>query len=76
MERKTYFYVGRVVRINLVLSSFSLYYFSFFRFLRKIIHTLLSIQRKFIWFGWYEDKRIRWIAWDRVCLPKEKGGLG
>jgi hypothetical protein len=34
------------------------------------------IQRNFLWGGGREDKKICWVKWDQICLPKEKGGLG
>ncbi|GAU35675.1 hypothetical protein TSUD_162470 [Trifolium subterraneum] len=30
----------------------------------------------FLWGGGAEDKKICWVKWDQVCLPKDKGGLG
>ena len=37
---------------------------------------LKRIQRSFLWGGGTDHKKIAWIKWDQVCLPKEKGGLG
>jgi hypothetical protein len=34
------------------------------------------IQREFLWGGRRGRKKINWIKWDTVCLPKDKGGLG
>ena len=37
---------------------------------------LKRIQRSFLWGGGTDHKKIAWIKWDHVCLPKEIGGLG
>ncbi|GAU33402.1 hypothetical protein TSUD_20950 [Trifolium subterraneum] len=37
---------------------------------------LARIQRNFLWGGGAEDKKMCWVKWAQVCLPKEKGGLG
>jgi hypothetical protein len=29
-----------------------------------------------LWGGGLEEKKLRWIKWDHICLPKEKAGLG
>jgi hypothetical protein len=29
-----------------------------------------------MWGGTTGDKKICWVKWDQICLPKEKGGLG
>jgi hypothetical protein len=58
------------------LASLPLYYFSFFKAPCCVIKSLEMIQRNFLWGGGREDKKICWVKWDQICLPKEKGGLG
>ena len=67
---------GRVTLINAVLTALPIYFFSFFRTPSKVIQQLVNIQRKFLWGGVSEQRRIAWVKWKTVCLPKEKGGLG
>ncbi|GKU96042.1 hypothetical protein SLEP1_g9323 [Rubroshorea leprosula] len=33
-------------------------------------------QKRFLWGGTEEGKRINWVRWDKVCMDREKGGLG
>ena len=65
---------GRVTLINAVLIALPIYFFSFFRTPSKVIQQLVNIQR--LWDGVSEQRRIAWVKWENVCLPKEKGGLG
>jgi hypothetical protein len=37
---------------------------------------MVSLQRNFLWGGGLEVKKMCWVSWDRICQPKEKGGLG
>ncbi|MCH85285.1 LINE-1 reverse transcriptase like, partial [Trifolium medium] len=67
---------GRVTLINSVLSSLPLYFFSFYKAPRCIINQLVRIQRNFLWGGGLEEKKLCWIKWEQVCLPKDSGGLG
>ena len=67
---------GRVALIQSVLTSIPIYYFSFFRVPQTVISKLIKLQRKFLWGGGLESKKIAWISWEKVCLPKHKGGLG
>ncbi|KAL5124322.1 putative ribonuclease H protein [Glycine soja] len=32
--------------------------------------------RRFLWGGGSDQKKIAWIRWETVCLPKERGCLG
>ncbi|MCI03482.1 putative non-LTR retroelement reverse transcriptase, partial [Trifolium medium] len=42
----------------------------------QVWKSIRRIQREFLWGGTRRGKRISWIKWDVVCLPKSKGGLG
>ncbi|GAU32181.1 hypothetical protein TSUD_68520 [Trifolium subterraneum] len=67
---------GRVTLINFVLSSLPLYCFSFYKAPVCVIKDLVSIQRNFLWGGGMESRKVCWVSWDRICQPKDKGGLG
>ncbi|CAJ2656714.1 unnamed protein product [Trifolium pratense] len=41
-----------------------------------VIKNLVRIQRNFLWGGGIEDKKLCWVKWEHVCLPKEQGDLG
>jgi len=65
-----------VTFINSVLTAIPIYFFSFFRVPSKVIVKLEAIQRKFLWGGAHEHRKIAWVDWKTICLPKDKGGLG
>ncbi|CAJ2643768.1 unnamed protein product [Trifolium pratense] len=67
---------GRLTLINSVLSSLPLYFFSFFKAPSCVLKELVNIQRKFLWGGSSNTKKICWVSWDTICLPKDRGGLG
>ena len=67
---------GRVILINSVLTSIPIYFFSFFRVPKQVVDKLVRLQRNFLWGGALDQNKIAWIRWEKVCLPKEEGGLG
>ncbi|GKV19324.1 hypothetical protein SLEP1_g29604 [Rubroshorea leprosula] len=67
---------GRIILLKAVLSSIPVYYFSTLKAPKKVINLLSLIQRRFLWGGSEENKRISWVGWDSVCKSKEEGGLG
>ncbi|GAU37021.1 hypothetical protein TSUD_207270 [Trifolium subterraneum] len=69
-------YGGRITLINSVLASLPLYFFSFFKASICVLNQLVSIQRNFLWGGGLEEKKMCWVKWDHVCLPRDLGGLG
>jgi len=67
---------GRLVLFKSVLSSLSIYLFSFFKTPACIISSIESFFNCFIWGGSEEVRKISWINWDTVYSKKENGGLG
>ncbi|KAH1262193.1 putative ribonuclease H protein [Glycine max] len=67
---------GRITLINSVLTALPLFYLSFFKAPSAVLKRLISIQRNFLWGGGAEGKKIAWVAWDHICVPRKQGGLG
>ena len=67
---------GRICLIKFVLSSILLFFMSLFKLPSVVADKLVRIQRNFLW-GWGSDERkITWASWDKVCEPRDFGGLG
>ena len=75
-KQKLLSFGGRVTLIKSVLNSIPIYFFSFFRAPNSILDKLVWIHRRFLWGGGMEHKKIAWVKWESVCLPKEKRGIG
>ncbi|XP_020699439.1 uncharacterized protein LOC110111775 [Dendrobium catenatum] len=43
---------------------------------KKILYDLDRICRDFIWHQNKDNKGLRYIAWDDLCIPRNRGGLG
>nr|GEX96867.1 RNA-directed DNA polymerase, eukaryota [Tanacetum cinerariifolium] len=40
-----------------------------------IINKLKSIRRNFFWGGNFDERKMAWIAWDKVIAPLDQGGI-
>jgi hypothetical protein len=67
---------GRIVLLNSVLNSIPIFYLSFFKMPIKVVKKMKGIQRRFLWGGVGDNKKVCWVKWRNVCQPKSKGGLG
>jgi hypothetical protein len=67
---------GRIVLLNAVLNAIPVFYLSYLKLPVQVWKKIRRIQREFLWGGRTGRKKISWIKWDTVCLPKKKGGLG
>ena len=38
--------------------------------------VLIKVVRQFWWGQVKNEKKVAWMSWDRMCRPKEEGGLG
>ena len=41
-----------------------------------MVDKLAWLQRSFLWSEGEGQKKLAWVKWETICLPKEKGGLG
>lgn len=67
---------GRIVLLNSVLNSIPIFYLSFSKMPVNVNKKVEGIQRRFLWAGVEDRKKICWVKWSKVCQPRSKGGLG
>jgi hypothetical protein len=59
-----------------MLNAIPIFYLSFMKIPVIDWKRIRRIQRDFLWGCRGDRKKISWIKWDTICLPKNKGGLG
>ena len=67
---------GRLVLINLVLSSLPMFRMSFFEMPRGVLKKLDYFRSRFFGTTMNTKKKYRLTKWKIVCTPKDQGGLG
>uniref|UniRef100_A0A251TXQ6 Putative RNA-directed DNA polymerase, eukaryota, Reverse transcriptase zinc-binding domain protein n=1 Tax=Helianthus annuus TaxID=4232 RepID=A0A251TXQ6_HELAN len=75
-KAKTLSFGGRITLIKSVLSSLPTYFFSLFKAPVQVINHLERLRRDFLWGASPEQKKIIWVAWNNVLVPKDYGGVG
>ncbi|KAI3745346.1 hypothetical protein L1987_58457 [Smallanthus sonchifolius] len=75
-KAKSLSFAGRVTLAKAVLGSLPSYYLSLFRAPVKVVKSLESIRRAFVWGKSDSGNKIRWVTWDKVIKPRKLGGLG
>ena len=67
---------GRLMLLKSTLSSLPMYFLSLFTIPKAVAARLESIQRNFLWRSFEGSFKYPVVAWEKVCLPIEMGGLG
>ncbi|GJS99508.1 RNA-directed DNA polymerase, eukaryota, reverse transcriptase zinc-binding domain protein [Tanacetum coccineum] len=75
-KNKALSYAGRVQLIAFVLSSMQNYWASVFLLPKQVIYEINKILKGFLWCQGELTKRKAKISWDKICKPKDQGGLG
>ena len=57
-------------------SSLPMYFLSLLTIRKSVAARLESIQRNFLWGSYEGSFKYPLVAWEKVCLPIEMGGLG
>ena len=68
-------YAGRVILINSVLFGMYNFWAKVFILPQEVIMQVTKVCRNFLWGGSEAYKKVPYIAWDNICIPKKKGGL-
>jgi len=70
-KAKTLSLAGRICLIKLGINALPLFYLSF-----CVCKSTQKSQTRFLW-GWgQEGRKIAWVRWEKLCRPKQEGGLG
>ncbi|XP_052114139.1 uncharacterized mitochondrial protein AtMg00310-like [Arachis duranensis] len=47
-----------------------------FKLLSGLCHRIVFMTNRFYWGSKNGERKIHWIKWEKMCLPKQSGGLG
>nr|GEW47712.1 RNA-directed DNA polymerase, eukaryota [Tanacetum cinerariifolium] len=73
---KTLFIGGRLTLLKSVLGAVPLYTMSIYKAPKGVLHEMEMIQNSFFNGADSADRKITWVAWDKVLASKKHGGLG
>ncbi|KAL6133592.1 hypothetical protein ACLB2K_065827 [Fragaria x ananassa] len=67
---------GKEIMIKSVVQSIPTYVMSVFELPKHICHEMHRVMAEFWWGDSEKGRKIHWLAWEKMCAPKEDGGLG
>eukprot|EP00253_Pinus_taeda_P029078 PITA_29078 len=68
-------FAGRLVLTKAVLQAIPQYPLSIIPTPKGVLQQIRTIQRTFLWSGNFERKKWAPVAWNKICKPKQLGGL-
>jgi hypothetical protein len=66
---------GRLTLLKSTLSSLPTYFLSLFTIPISVVRRIEKLQKDFLWGGMRDEVKHHLVGWDKVCAPKEVGGL-
>lgn len=67
---------GKEVLINSTAAAIPGFAMASFRLPKTLIKKLSSLMANFWWNSDSNVRKIHWVSWDKLCLPKKLGGMG
>jgi hypothetical protein len=67
---------ARLVLLKSILQTLSTYLFTALAAPKQVIRAIRNLQRSFLWHGHQPNKKWVPIGWDKLCTPKNMGGMG
>ncbi|XP_062028587.1 uncharacterized mitochondrial protein AtMg00310-like [Rosa rugosa] len=75
-REKTLSDAGKEVMLKAVVQSIPTYVMSCFELPKHLCSEMHQLMARFWWGDKVDEKKIHWLAWERLCVPKSEGGLG
>lgn len=76
LEREIIISGGKEVLLKIVALAIPMFAMSCFKIPKIFCFEFESIIDNFCWGQEIKKKKIHWIGWDKLCLPKFKGDMG
>ena len=67
---------GREILIKVVIQAICTYTMLCFKLPKGLISDIETLIRKFWWGNRGDQRKIHWVSWAKLCLPKNEGGMG
>ncbi|KAL5550972.1 hypothetical protein UlMin_001148 [Ulmus minor] len=67
---------GKEILIKAVAQAIPTYSMNIFKIPSTLCRELGSIVARFWWGSTPTNRKINWVSWEKMCLPKHKGGMG
>lgn len=67
---------GKMILLKTVLAAMPTYAMSCFKLPKSLCKQIQSVLTRFWWDAKPEVRKMCWVAWDTLTLPKGAGGLG
>nr|XP_023887252.1 uncharacterized protein LOC111999356 [Quercus suber] len=67
---------GKEILIKVVAQAVPSYTMSCFLLPNKLCDDLTGMTRKFWWGQANKERKLAWLSWEKLCMPKDRGGLG
>ena len=67
---------GREILIKVVAQATPTYTMSCFKLPESLCRKLNAMMSSFWWGQKDKERKMAWVAWEKLCIPKEEGGMG
>lgn len=67
---------GKEILLKAMAMAMPVYVMSCFKLPKSTYDALTSVMSHYWWSSLEHKRKVHWVAWDRLCLPKDQGGLG
>lgn len=75
-REKTLSAAGKEVLLKAVVQSIPTYIMSCFELPKQLCNEMHQLMARFWWGAKGDEHKIHWLAWEKLCSPKDAGGLG